>query len=61
MIRDCYQIARTIWGIQPSEFWAMSLKHWFWEFDTRRSDAREVSLLTDNELWESIGEKAPYG
>lgn len=39
----------------------MSLKDWFWEFDVRRSDAREASLLTDNDLWELIGEKAPYG
>jgi len=39
----------------------MSLTEWFWEFDVRRSDARQASLLQDKELWESIGEEAPYG
>lgn len=49
-----------LWGIQPSSFWAMSLRDWFWEFDVRRHDASKVALLADTELWESIGEKAPY-
>lgn len=39
----------------------MSLKEWFWEFDVRRSDSREAALLSDKELWEAIGEEAPYG
>lgn len=50
-----------VWGIQPDAFWSMSLKEWFWEFDVRRSDAKQVAILADSELWESIGEKAPYG
>jgi len=38
----------------------MSLTEWYWEFDFRRPDARQAALLADAELWEAIGEKAPY-
>tara|TARA_R100001086_G_C11648724_1_gene206733 strand:+ start:188 stop:361 length:174 start_codon:yes stop_codon:yes gene_type:complete len=30
-----YLLARQ-WGIQPGEFWAMTLNEWFFEYDQRR-------------------------
>jgi hypothetical protein len=38
----------------------MSLREWYWIYDVRRSDADKASLLADQELWELIGEDAPF-
>jgi hypothetical protein len=38
----------------------MSLQEWYWVYDVRRTDADKVSLLSDQGLWELIGEEAPF-
>lgn len=33
-VKAAYKSARD-WGIQPSEFWAMSVAEWWWEADAK--------------------------
>jgi hypothetical protein len=33
-VKAAYKAARD-WGIQPSEFWAMSVQEWWWEADSK--------------------------
>lgn len=32
-VKTAYKAARG-WGVQPSEFWQMSPREWWWEFDS---------------------------
>lgn len=54
-----FQVARS-WGVQPSEFWRMSLMEFFWEYDIRRPDREHVRLLHHPGLT-AIMEKPPGG
>lgn len=44
-----YALARD-WGIQPSEFWGMTLHEWFVEFKFRKAQNDKISgKLTDED------------
>ena len=43
--RGAYQAARG-WGIQPAEFWAMSLWEWWAEFDAKIEEQKAMKGAT---------------
>ncbi len=60
-IRVSYQTAVGLWGIQPSEFWAMTPQEWWWINDVKVAVNRPpgaVRRLSDLEAWaKAEGEK----
>lgn len=60
MVRDSYQMAVGLWGIQPGHFWDMSPEEWWWLYEARRPRDREADYagkLTEQdceELYEMI-------
>lgn len=41
-VKAAYKAARE-WGIQPSEFWSMSPREWWWEADTKISLSKRMT------------------
>lgn len=35
IVKGAYQ-SSTIWGLQPSEFWQMTIAEWWWAFDAHK-------------------------
>lgn len=39
-----------VWHIQPSEFWAMTMREFWWMFDARKPRKQHVGGMTDAEM-----------
>lgn len=53
-VKQAYRSARD-WGVQPSEFWALSPREWWWEADDkiRQAKAMRIGMGGHSELeWE---------
>lgn len=46
MVKRAFQAARY-WGVQPSEFWAMAIRDWWWEYAARDEESRELRRMAD--------------
>lgn len=53
-MRGCFVAAVANWGMAPSEFWAMSVREFFWLVAAKRPDRTEkwAGQLTDADVKE---------
>lgn len=51
-----YRFAVGQWGIQPSEFWAMRVREWWWLYEDKRPRERYGRLSEDQvaELYDDL-------
>lgn len=51
-LRAAYVLGVGAWGIQPSEFWAMSFQEWCWLFEVKRPQRTQewAGSLTDADV-----------
>lgn len=41
-VKAAYKAARD-WGMQPSEFWSLSIQEWWWELGSRHETAQRMT------------------
>lgn len=49
-------MAVGLWGIQPSEFWKMTMAEWWWVYDSKVGEPKYGSLTQSEveELYEDL-------
>lgn len=43
-------MAVGVWSIQPSEFWRMTMREFWWMFDARKPRRTHVGGMTDEDM-----------